>query len=301
MNPKNNQAFTLIELMVGIFIVAILSGFVISAITNSGAKTQVDLNSVKVFDMTVKNKLAENIVGEWSFDEGSGTTATNSTDWGSALNGTINGATYQPSNNCVNNGCLSFDGNDTVSFANVPSMDISNRSAYTISIWVKPANNANLEVALGYGSDSSNVPTLLIGKASDNRAWFQNRDNASNIMQIYGDNAIDGNWHLLTGVRYSANNHKIFVDGVLQSTLGTTTIGTMTENKACLGALPRASNSYLWTGSIDEVRIYDAASTISQIQEQYYAGLKKLLAKGEITQEDYNQKTAELQKQLVIK
>ncbi|MFA5086765.1 MAG: LamG-like jellyroll fold domain-containing protein [Candidatus Paceibacterota bacterium] len=296
-----NYGFTLIEIMIAMTVLVVLTGIIIGMVTQSGAKSQADLLKVKVFDGTTKNKLINNLIGEWSLDEGSGATAVNSSDYGATLNGTINGATYQPSSNCISNGCLSFDGNDTVSFANISSMDISNLSAYTISVWVRAANTANLEAALGYGSDINNNPTIVIGKASDNRAWFQNRDDAASIMQIYSDNTIDGNWHLLTGVRYSANDHKIFVDGVLQSMLGTTTIGTMTENKAGLGVLPRAANSYLWTGSMDEVRIYGAALAVSQIQEQYYAGLGKLLAKGEITQQEYNQRIAALEKQTAYK
>ena len=49
-------------------------------------------------------------------------------------------------------------------------------------------------------------------------------------------------------------------------------------------------------GVIDEFRIYNAAIPISQIRENYLAGLNKLLANNGITQTEYNQRIADLNK-----
>jgi hypothetical protein len=46
-------------------------------------------------------------------------------------------------------------------------------------------------------------------------------------------------------------------------------------------------SSVYFTGSVDDVRIYNAAMSASQIQEQYYVGLNNLLANGGITNEEY--------------
>jgi uncharacterized membrane protein len=43
-------------------------------------------------------------------------------------------------------------------------------------------------------------------------------------------------------------------------------------------------------GVIDEVWIYNEAISSFQIRENYYAGLKRLLAKGEINEEEYQEK-----------
>lgn len=297
-NHQNILGFTLIEIMVSVLILALISSMIVALNSNSQAKSQADLLQTKIFAGTIKNKLAQNIVGDWSFYEGTGTTVHDSSDYQN--NGTINGSTWVTNGSCVENNCLSFDGNDTVIFNSFT--DISNFSAYTISVWIKPITSVNLEVALGYGSTAGVNPVILIGKHSDNKAIFQHRDDAGNIIQIFSDKTINDNkWHLITGIRYSSNNHRILVDGVLQSMTDTDTIGTTTINRSMLGTLPRASNSYYFNGLIDEVSVYSAAYTIVQIQEQCLAGLEKLLNSGQISKQEYNQKIAELQKQVAQK
>lgn len=297
-NHQNILGFTLIEIMVSVLILALISSMIVALNTNSQAKSQADLLQTKIFAGTIKNKLAQNIVGDWSFYEGTGTTVHDSSDYQN--NGTINGSTWVTNGSCVENNCLSFDGNDTVIFNSFT--DISNFSTYTISVWIKPISSANLEVALGYGSTAGNNPVILIGKYSDNKAIFQHRDDAGNIIQIFSDKTINDNkWHLVTGIRYSSNNHRILVDGVLQSMTSPNTIGTTTINRSMLGTLPRASNSYYFNGLIDETSVYSAAYTIVQIQEQYLAGLSNLLNIGQISKQEYNQRIAELQKQVAQK
>ena len=44
---------------------------------------------------------------------------------------------------------------------------------------------------------------------------------------------------------------------------------------------------------MDEVRIYNTAISTAEIKQQYYAGLKSLLAKNQITEEEYQQKISE--------
>jgi hypothetical protein len=45
---------------------------------------------------------------------------------------------------------------------------------------------------------------------------------------------------------------------------------------------------------LDDVKIYNAAIPISQVKEQYYAGLNNLLANGGITSEKYQNRIGEL-------
>ncbi|MFA5009197.1 MAG: LamG-like jellyroll fold domain-containing protein [Candidatus Paceibacterota bacterium] len=294
-NFKNISGFTLIEIMVSVLILALISSMIVALNTNSQAKSQADLLQTKIFAGTIKNKLAQNLVGDWSFYEGTGSAIHDSSDYQN--NGTITGASWATSSSCVENNCLSFDGNDYVTFNTFT--DISNLPAYTISAWMKVNTSANLEVAIGYGSTASVNPVVLIGKHSDNKAIFQHRDDAGNIIQIFSDNVINDNkWHLVTGIRYASNNHRILVDGVMQSMTDTDTIGVTTENRSVLGMLPRASNSYFYNGLVDEVSVYSSAYTVSQIQEKYLAGLSNLLNSGQISEQEYNQRLAELQKQI---
>jgi hypothetical protein len=59
-------------------------------------------------------------------------------------------------------------------------------------------------------------------------------------------------------------------------------------------AIGYSGGIYPWIGLMDEIRIFNAAMPTSQIKEQYYVGLNKLLANGGITQEEYQNRIGEL-------
>jgi hypothetical protein len=56
----------------------------------------------------------------------------------------------------------------------------------------------------------------------------------------------------------------------------------------------QANTQMLFNGSIDDVRIFNASMPTSQIQQNYFAGLSKLLVKNQITKSEYNQRISEL-------
>jgi hypothetical protein len=66
----------------------------------------------------------------------------------------------------------------------------------------------------------------------------------------------------------------------------------MIDGKLYVGS--DAASEYSNFAVIDEVRIYSAALTASAIRGQYLAGLDKLLAKGAIAEENYQQRLSEL-------
>ena len=57
--------------------------------------------------------------------------------------------------------------------------------------------------------------------------------------------------------------------------------------------------SHWFRGLIDEVRIYNRALTAYQIQYRYAQGLESLLAREMITVQDFNDRMAELEQNLV--
>lgn len=70
-------------------------------------------------------------VAYWKFDDGTGTTAQDTTQQNN--DGTISGATWQTEDQCVAGKCLSFDGsNDVVTVSNTVS------GIQTVSLWIKP-------------------------------------------------------------------------------------------------------------------------------------------------------------------
>jgi hypothetical protein len=53
-------------------------------------------------------------------------------------------------------------------------------------------------------------------------------------------------------------------------------------------------SDYVVNGLVDEVRIYETALTSAQIEAQYYAGLHKLLSKGLMSEEEYQERLVKI-------
>ncbi|HOC53396.1 MAG TPA: LamG domain-containing protein [Candidatus Pacearchaeota archaeon] len=286
-----NKSFTLIEILVVIVVIGILSAFIFvgtSSITNSAniAKSQAFIESAD-------QSLLLSRMSNWKLNESSGITIYDS--WGNS-EGTLSGTPYPEIKNsgCVSNNCLNFNGSTAyVSLNAFPN--ISNLSSYTISAWVKITTGGSTQQALGFGSSSTNAPITNIGVDSANKPIFQHRDDLSNIAFVHGENTINDNkWHLINGIRYLSNNHRIFVDGVLQLETDPDTVGTTTVNLAAIGVLPRAALTYFWNGLIDDVRVYNQSISSSYIEQYYYLGINKLFKSKEITFQEFNQRIVEL-------
>jgi len=108
------------------------------------------------------------------------------------------------------------------------------------------------------------------------------------------DNTIllrDGKWHNVLAERNN-NFIKIYIDGKYINQKNTTTIFDVNTNlSANIGAMYFTTDSVFnqfFNGSIDDVRIYNAALSSSQIRQNYIAGLNLLLGKGLISGEEYN-------------
>lgn len=67
------KAFTLIELLVVIAIIGILSGLIIVSL--GGATSKANLAKAEVFYNSMRNAMLGDLISEWKFEEGSGSTA----------------------------------------------------------------------------------------------------------------------------------------------------------------------------------------------------------------------------------
>jgi prepilin-type N-terminal cleavage/methylation domain-containing protein len=277
------KAFTLIELLVVIAIIGILSGLIV--VSMGGVTNRATIAKAQVFSNSLRNSLMADIVGEWKFDEL--TTAINGTaiqDSWSTNEGALvtdNTTVEKLSSDCVSGKCLDFDGtNDYISCGTDASVT-TNLNAWTISAWVKP-NNITTNVLIAFSS--ANNPGIRIMNTTGPLIYM----GASNFRYFAASawtTLIDGNWHHVAfsipgSGQNDINNSKMYIDG-LKIGNGTTTAAGVQAAKTLL----RISDPY--SGLIDDVRIYNAEIPMSQIKEQYYSGLNKLLANGVITEEEY--------------
>ena len=196
------------------------------------------------------------LVAAYSFDQGSGTTVTDTS--GNGNNGTISTATWSTSGQYGD--ALSFNGtNALVTIPNSASLQLS--SGMTLEAWVNP-------------SKIDATWRDVIYKANDNFYLEATSTNAStpdagliaggSYADAFGTAALPANtWSFLTET-YDGSTLRLYVNGTqVASTAHTGAIATST-NPLQIGG--DSLYGQYFTGLIDNVRIYNTALNAAQIQ-----------------------------------
>jgi glucose/arabinose dehydrogenase/PKD repeat protein len=197
------------------------------------------------------------LVGSWSFNEGTGSTAADLSGRGNT--GTLAGPTWTADGKY--GGALSFDGvNDTVTVADSAGLDLT--TAGTLTAWVRPTTlgawrqailkerPGGLTYALYATGQSGNRPngTLSVGGG----------DRGVAAPAALADNA----WSHLA-LSYDGAAMRLYVNGAQVATRAQT--GAMATSNGPL----RIGGNSVWgeyfAGQIDEARVYDRALTAAEI------------------------------------
>lgn len=251
---------------------------------------------------TAINKPGNNLglIGYWPMNEGSGIRVNDNSPFGN-FGTTTNNPTWV---NGRMGKALQFNGTSNyVTAGNIPQMNTL--SQITVSAWVKassPNANAGRESHIVDKSDCHGDPTsgtfeFLNGDLD--RADFAVYANGGSpsestcktglgeslpVCQNFATSTYDdGNWHFITGT-WDGNTVTSWADGIAlgaRYSLGGpyTLSATSTPFEVggyCNGNGPGAGNIY--SGTIDEVRVYNRALSTSSIQTLYKAGAARITA-----------------------
>jgi hypothetical protein len=185
---------------------------------------------------------------------------------GKGNNGTVHGATLANDRFGHANRAYSFDGADDY-------IDINDNSNYhslskiTLSLWFKANASTPTWVKLfGKHYDASDGSFYLI--------WENNSIRFSAITPtqyggIVSGNLLDGLWHNAVGV-YDGVNISLFIDGVLVSTATNSGAIKETNYHIIVGKSERWTTYY--NGLLDDMRLYNRALSVSEIQSLYLEG-----------------------------
>lgn len=217
-------------------------------------------------------------VGYWKLDEQQGQAPNNSGILGSTGNGVLGGSTsvstddptWKTIANCKINGCLSFDGGDYVNLGN--SSALNPTTEMTITAWIYMSS---LPI-------SSGVETWVVARDDNSlgRAYsfgverYEPQAGVAGLdLQINGQATIDSNpatalqantWYHIAAVGSPTLGWRLYTNGkqvasaawvAPNSTTGNTNIGRRTYS---------GSNGN-FTGIIDEVKIYNKALTVDEL------------------------------------
>jgi prepilin-type N-terminal cleavage/methylation domain-containing protein len=297
MSIKLKRGFSLIEILVSVAIIAILAG--ITMINFKEPQDKAKLTKTKSDWAVMEGKYIEKLIGKWSFDEGSGTTAIDSTDFKN--NGTLyNSPTWKDSKSCVSEQCLEFNGtNQYVATSSAPVNLISGAKAKSISAWIYPNNLSPGGIVVGINQASGSNQSFNVGimTSSGNTYVFFDDYNVNNSIAISGTEipALSTWSHIVFA--FDGTNWKYYLNGsLIKSGTFATTINTVPNIITIGRRMSGSPTTFFWSGMIDEPAVYSEAVTFAQVKSDYVAGLNQLLEKNEISQADYNSRISALGK-----
>ena len=212
----------------------------------------------------------DGLVGYWNFD-GKNTTSTNGTRGTSGQNnwGTFNGG-VKPTAGIVGQ-ALSFDGTDDyVDVPDSPNWDLG--SVFSITAWVK----------FNVIQYSHIVGTKTNDSGQDNPGWLFEYNTNNTLMFNYATGLgvwpiqVSNSWTPSTGVWYfvavardSANDIRMFVDGVQIGTTANDADSITSTPSLKIGGITSGVTQIYTNGLIDEVRIYNRALSADEIMQHY--------------------------------
>ncbi len=213
------------------------------------------------------------LVGYWSFNEGTSTVATDFSGRGNT--GTLNSFSAPASgssgwgNGKFGSG-LNFDGTGDYVSINGVADDVVETS-FTFSVWIKSTWTAGFDTVLAINTVALGNQTQLF---IDNTLGIRVYDGTQDATELSSSGSVvDGKWHHVVYSRSGATG-TLYVDGVSQGTHNSSDTFTGTDLWSLgqeFDAGPVASD--LYSGGMDDVRIYSRPLSGTEVLNLYRSGL----------------------------
>jgi uncharacterized membrane protein len=215
-------------------------------------------------------------VGSWTFDEGFGTTASDSSGHGHTAT-LVNGVRWVigPAGGAVSADAASQQ------YVSIPAIDLSDSTAVTVTLWVNRTYTTGgghvLFEATADNRRSTDGFTFLPDDGTCHGIQVALQGNAGQTANCYSQPS-SGVWHHFAVVfdkRQTAGDQvRVFIDGVLQvpsrSLLAATDANNFGDNPVYV--FSRAGKTMFDSGAIADLNVYSAALTAAQVQQTYRTG-----------------------------
>jgi hypothetical protein len=211
----------------------------------------------KQFEANMYHALGDTLIGEWRFDETSGTEALD--DSGSGNVGTLIGSpTRVPG---LRGQALQFSGSGQYIQANAATVPRGG-TPYTVSVWfIADDQITGYRELVSQWTSANAGNSFYLGTTQSTHIRFS--DSWSNV-DIGGWTA--GEWHHVAVVS-TDNNAYIYFDGALKATKGSA-LSYSGTGPVIIGRQGMLTSEY-WKGKIDEVRVYERSLVSTEIEKLY--------------------------------
>lgn len=213
--------------------------------------------------VSLSGDITSNLSGHWKFDDGSGTTAVDSS--GNGRNMTLyNSPTWTSG---MDAGALSFAPTDSYGLVSSPTSFNMGTADYTITAWVKRngasgAGQTNILMKVNSdGTWAANGKALYVAEAGESRKITFD---AYGIGTVQSNTSIDDNWHhIAVSFKDSSNTVKFYLDGKYD---GSATLALTSDDATDVLATSFSSGP---SPIIDDIRFYSRVLTDAEIAKVF--------------------------------
>ncbi|MFA7309454.1 MAG: LamG domain-containing protein, partial [Candidatus Paceibacterota bacterium] len=224
--------------------------------------------------------LNSGLVGHWTFDGPNinwktGTIVDSS---GQGNNGTpvSLGTTTSPTIGKIGqalkfNGSTYIDTLDDAAANGTGPLHFADTDTFSLSLWYKGTdteqNGSFGKTLLGRSSGDIYANFILrsgkVGYLHYNNAWLNNIESTTNVA--------DGRWHHVTYVNHSNETGDLYVDGAAEITGSSSSISAAAY-KFTISSFMFGYSAKYTSGTVDDVRIYNRALSVTEVQQLYKMG-----------------------------
>jgi len=187
-------------------------------------------------------------------------------------------------NECFSGGCLNFSG-QYISLLNKPTI------SGTISLWLKKGSSNTNMIFMGSHPTTPVDIRCYIGLTSNKLGGGIGLHSWGTVL---GTASVDSSYWHYAAITWDNSVEKIYLDSSLQYS-GSRSGNIPVDTIFFIGAQNfEGVPDIHFHGLLDEIRMFNAVLSSSQIKQNYIAGLNSMLSNGTVSEEEYNERINEL-------
>ncbi|MCK5284861.1 MAG: hypothetical protein KAJ86_04660 [Alphaproteobacteria bacterium] len=246
-----------------------------------GKEFQGRLDDVRIYDralsenevQTIYNKI-NSLAGHWKLNESTGTSVADSAGTNT---GTWSGEAAITSSTGKSGGAITFDGiNDTIEIPDDNAIDFDTNDDFSVSAWIKTPSAVQNDLTSTQNSiiekwdgGVSGYP-FIIRYVNTTKKIIGARYDGTNYTEVVSTGTQDTDTFQHYAFVKDGGTLKLYINGSLNDSIADGSVAT-TVNNSPLCISKKCTIGEYFTGEVDDIRIYDRALSLAEVESLYSA------------------------------